>query len=995
MGSNTRFGGIVAALLSGVFSASLHAQVNVTTYHNDNARTGQNTLETTLTPLNVNSTQFGKLFTVAVDGYVYAQPLYLSNVQIQGGTHNVVYVATEHDSVYAIDADSGAVYWHVNLIPPGSATVSSTKDFKCGDLIPEVGITGTPVIDINTGTLYVVAASIANGNVVQYLHALDVRTLAEKFGGPINIKASAPGAAIDGNGATVSFNPRYENQRAALLLDNGYVVIAWASHCDVDPWHGWVVAYGAGTLALEDVFNASPNGYANGVWMSGGGLAADANGSIYFATGNGSWNGTTDFGDSIVKLGVPSGGSFPVLDYFTPYNQSTLSLEDADVSAGGLVLLPPIASGKQFLTQMGKEGKMYLIDRNDMGKNCAVKVPACRGGDPQIVQEISKATVGVWGSPAYWNGSVYWGGASDVTGAPDTLKAFSFNAGGSGLLSTRPTSQSAKSFNFSAPIPTISANGSASGILWAVENSSAEGTCKSGANCQVLYAYDATNLATLLYTSNQAANHRDVPGSAVKFATPIIANGKVYVAGQSYLAVYGILGSVVPAAPAPTFSPASGSFTTTQTVALADSLSTAVIHYTTDNTTPTAASAVYAGQLRINQTTTVQAIATASGYANSGVVAASYVIGTSSTHSISVDLNAAYNVNAIFSNGSAVTNGGVDTNSQAYSANLLGSSVVWSGATFTIGGAGIPNAVDSAVLTLPAGNYSSLKLLGTAVQGSHVRQVFVVTYTDGTTDTFTQSMSDWTAPQKYAGEATALTMPYRVGLQGTLSNHPVYVYGYSFAINAAKTVKSLTLPRNREIVVLSVSLTGSSGTPPPPPGTSVSVDLSSAFSVNAIFSNGTVVTNGGMDTYGNAYSENLLGSSVVWSGTTFNLGSAGVPSAVEGTVLSLPAGKFSALKLLGAAVQGSHVRQVFVVTYTDGTTDTFTQSMSDWTAPQKYAGEATAVTEAYRVRTPGTLLNHPTYMYGYSFAVNPAKTVKNLTPPSNRDIVLLSITLVP
>ena len=580
---------IIISLLC-VLTTALQAQVNVTTYHNDTSRTGQNTQETILTPANVNSSQFGKLFTVSVDGYVYAQPLYLSNVTIAGGTHNVLYVATEHDSLYAIDANSGTVYWQISLIPSGGSTVNSSTDLGCGDLVPEVGITGTPVIDPTTGTIYVVAKSKVNGSLIQYLHAIDVGTSVEKFGGPVLIQATVPGTASDGNGTTVSFSPHFENQRAGLLLENGHVVIGWSAHCDITPWHGWIMSYSASTLAQEAAFNASADGSAGGVWMSGGGLAADANGNIFFATGNGTWNGDTDYGDSIVKLGPPSGGSFPVLDYFTPYNQSSLSGGDTDVGAGGLVLLPNLSSGQQLLTQMGKEGKMYVIDRNNMGKYCVNDNPPCNGSDPNIVQEIPGATAGVWGTPAYWNGSVYWGGGSDG-GGPDNLKAFSFNANDNGLISTSPTSESAKAFSFSAPSPTISANGNTNGILWGLDDSAFGSTCSGGSNCQVLYAYDATNLANMLYNSSQAANNRDVPGEAIKFATPIVANGKVYVGSQLALSAYGAI-STIPTAATPTFSPAPGPYNPGQVVTLSDTTTGAVIHCTTDGSTPTAGSPV-------------------------------------------------------------------------------------------------------------------------------------------------------------------------------------------------------------------------------------------------------------------------------------------------------------------------------------------------------------------------------------------------------------------
>jgi hypothetical protein len=293
--------GITTFVFSCCLCGPARAQVSVTTYHNDNSRTGQNALETIQTPSNVNSQQFGKLFSVTVDGDVYAQPLYLAGLTIAGGTHNVVYVATEHDSLYAIDADSGSVYKQVSLIPSGGSTVSSSSDLGCSDQIPEIGISGTPVIDTTTKTIYVVTKPKVNpnvngkvvGNIVQYLHALDAATLTEKFGGPVQITASAAGTATDGNGSTVTFNPIQENQRAALLLENGHVVIGWSAHCDSPAWHGWVMSYNASTLTQEGVFLSSANGNAGGVWMSGGGLAADSNGNIYFATGNGSWNGTT------------------------------------------------------------------------------------------------------------------------------------------------------------------------------------------------------------------------------------------------------------------------------------------------------------------------------------------------------------------------------------------------------------------------------------------------------------------------------------------------------------------------------------------------------------------------------------------------------------------------------------------------------------------------------------------------------------------------------
>src|SRR5581483_37591 len=313
-----RFVLVIASLLSAIL-IPVQAQVNVTTYHNDNARTGQNTQETLLTPSNVNSTQFGKLFTVSVQGYVYAQPLYLANVQnIAGGTHNVLFVATEHDQLYALDADNGTVLWQQSFINPQNITTVTNSEVSCGDLVPEIGITSTPVIDQSTGTIYLVTKTKETGVYVQRLHAIDIVTHAEKFGGPAVISASV-------NGQT--FDPLRNHNRPGLLLENGHVVIAWASHCDNTPYHGWVMSYKAGvqptdTLTQEAVFNGSPNGGLAGVWMSGDGVAADASGNIFFATGNGTYDGLTggDFGDSIMKLGPPSNNVFPIVDWFTPWN---------------------------------------------------------------------------------------------------------------------------------------------------------------------------------------------------------------------------------------------------------------------------------------------------------------------------------------------------------------------------------------------------------------------------------------------------------------------------------------------------------------------------------------------------------------------------------------------------------------------------------------------------------------------------------------------------
>jgi len=498
------------------------------TQHNDNARIGQNLNETVLTWANVNQAKFGKLFSYALDGIAYASPLYVANVLIPGqGVHNVVYVATEHDSVYAFDADgvNPNPLWKVSFIDPaaGVTTVPAADTGECCDIAPEIGITGTPVIDQVTGTLYVVAKTKEGTNYVQRLHALDITTGAEKFGGPAVIQASVPGTGDgnDGHG-NVPFNALRENQRPALLLSNAVVYIGFASHGDNPPYHGWVLGYDAHTLQQVMAYNDTPNGSDGGIWQSGGGLAADSAGNIFFVTGNGTFDANTggvDYGDSIEKIS-PSGS---VLDYFAPHDQATLSAGDLDLGSCDALLLPDQSGAhRHLLVTAGKNGTIYLIDRDNMGLFNL-------NDDSQIVQSLPNIfpnpggiTGGNFSVPVYFNGFVYF---SPVAG---TIQAFQLS---NGLLSTAPTSQSAATYAFPGGMLAISANGTTNGILWAVQrvNATTPG---------VLHAYKATDLGAELYNSNQAGS-RDTLDIAAKFNIPLVANGKVYVASVSQLTVYG------------------------------------------------------------------------------------------------------------------------------------------------------------------------------------------------------------------------------------------------------------------------------------------------------------------------------------------------------------------------------------------------------------------------------------------------------------------------
>jgi hypothetical protein len=496
-----------------------HAQVSVLTYHNDNMRTGANTNETILTPSTVSSNIFQRLFMCTVDGYVYAQPLVVAGVNIPlVGSRNVVYVATEHDSLYAFDADSGKRYWQNKLLPKHGKTVSSHGDLRCTDLIPEVGVTSTPVIDPSTSTIYVLEKGKTNTVFFQRLHAIDLATGAEKFGGPVSLAASSFGTGDGEVNGVINYDPLRQHQRSALLLLNGVVYIASASHCDTDSYHGWVLGYNATNLTQVAAFNATPNGGRGGIWMSGGGPSADANGNIYVSTANGTFDADTDgsdYGDSVIELNT--NGGLSVSDYFTPFDQANLAASDLDLGSGGVLLLPDQPGPNPHLAIMGgKVGTLYLLNRDDLGEFQS-------NNDSQIVQSLPGIVGHDFCTPAYFNGNLYYNGEAD------TLKEFALT---NGLLNTTPVSQSVNSILFPGATPSVSANGTTNAIVWTVQT---DAYVRNGP--AVLHAFDATNLTRELYNS---ATSRQAPGGAVKFAVPTIANGKVYVGAVHRLSVYGL-----------------------------------------------------------------------------------------------------------------------------------------------------------------------------------------------------------------------------------------------------------------------------------------------------------------------------------------------------------------------------------------------------------------------------------------------------------------------
>ncbi len=533
----------VAVALCVPAAARAQGFAGVLTFHNDDARTGQNLAETVLTPANVNSSTFGKLLGCKVDGFVYAQPLYVPGVQIRGKrARNVVYLATEHDTVYAFDADSKRScrpLWKRRFVNKRKhiTTVPSTM-LKTVDLVPEVGITGTPVIDPASGTLYVVAKTLESGVVAQHLHALDIRTGKEKFGGPVAIDATIA-VAGGGDGSVsgqVPFDAATQNQRSGLLLLGGVVYVAWAAHNDGGPYHGWVIGFDAQTLHVVRVFNSTPNGGLGGIWMSADGIAADASGNLYLQTGNGTFDadvGGIDYGDSLLRLGPGAGNALDVVDYFTPWNQQDLSANDLDLGSGGALLIDAGGAHPHEIISGGKDGTLYVIDRDNLGGFNTSSM-----SDPQIVQEIVHQFGPIYCAPSYFDGAIYVSSGQVLNGGPAAAGALeAYAVLPDGTLSSAPSSVAAVApFHIPAPSVSISANGSTGGIVWALRNDS-HGNPIGHAT---LYAFDAGNLANELYDSDQAGT-RDQCGAAVKFTVPTVANGRVFVGGQKVYTVYGLL----------------------------------------------------------------------------------------------------------------------------------------------------------------------------------------------------------------------------------------------------------------------------------------------------------------------------------------------------------------------------------------------------------------------------------------------------------------------
>lgn len=708
-GLRTRFRGLTAivGLCLGLASGAF-AQTAVLQRGYDAGVSGANLNETTLNTGNVKLGSFGLVFKLPVDDNVFAQPLYVPNVVFANqGTHNIVYVATMSDTVYAFDADSGALLGSINLASlVGSTPVPMAQFAFAGNrnIVGNLGILSTPVIDPSTQIMYVVAATLENNTIAYRLHALDIRNGAEPYG---------PGVLITGSYGGATFSPRYQTQRVSLALSGGQVVFGFGA-VELEyagGYTGWVMAYDKKTLKQTGaIATVTVGNGGGGVWQSGRPPVVDSAGYAYVFTGNAygnGYDGVKNFGESVLKLDPAHG--LAMVDWFTPGNWASLDASDLDLTSSGPMLIP----GTSVLAGGGKTGDLYLLNTASLGKFNA--------NDSQVVQKLNISASELRGGPVFWQRPSANGGPLFYNwGVGDNLRAYAFNGS---TLATTPSAQSnVAGGSFPGGLLSLSANGGqvGSGIVWATTaaGGDAENNPPVGG---VLHAFDAGNVATEIWNSTLNAS-RDGFGNLAKFVPPLVANGRVYVATSSnQVAVYGLLSSSVP--------------------------------------TP-------------------------------------------------VSLSAAANIDGIFAPGKFIYSGGLDGYGVSYSSTALGTALSWSGVGFNFGSPDTLDAVSAKVVTLPAGQFGSLRLLATSVDGNSTGQVFTVTYTDGSSTSATLSLSDWCRPQAYAGETNVKSMSVRVSYLGqTLSDCPsVNLYGYRIALNPGKTVQSISLPNNRSVVLLAATL---------------------------------------------------------------------------------------------------------------------------------------------------------------------------------------------
>ena len=697
-----------ALLLAFTLCPTLEAAQPVLQRGYDAGVSGATLTETTLTATNVSPSRFGLVFKLSVDDTIYAQPLYVPNVAVANhGTHNVVYVATMSDTLYAFDADAGGTaLWSVNVASRvGAAPVSIASFTFSGNrnIVGNLGILSTPIIEPSTNIMYLVAATLENKTIAYRLHAVDIRSGAEPYG---------PGVLISGSFGGSTFDARYQLQRVSLGFSGNRVVLGFgAIELEYSGGYvGWVMAYDKQTLKQGGIFaTVTTGGRGGGVWQSGRPPAVDSSGYVYVFTGNGwggGYDGVKDFSESVLKLDPAN--RLKLVDWFTPGNWSTLDAQDLDLASSGPLLVP----GTSLLAGGGKTGDFYVLNTGNLGKYNAA--------DSQVVQKLHISASEFRGGPVYWQRSAANGGPLLYNwGVSDGVKAYAFNGA---KFASSPTSQGGGTQVWPGGILALSANGEqhGSGVLWATVVTSGNAEDNPPAPGE-LRAFNAENLSQELWNSSMNAS-RDGLGNFAKFVPPLIANGRVYAASWSkQVAVYGLL---------------------------------------------------------------------------------------SAPSSQQVSLATVANIDGIFIDGKTVASSGLDGASTSYSGNALGTALTWSGVPFKFGAPDTLNSVANRQIPLPAAKFSTLRFLATAVYGAKLSQRFTVTYTDGTSVTTPVNLSDWCYAQHYSDEATVKTMTLRDRNNGTVLHDcsSVNLYGYSLALNATKTVKSLGLPANSQVVVLAVTL---------------------------------------------------------------------------------------------------------------------------------------------------------------------------------------------
>jgi hypothetical protein len=621
-------GGFLASVLPLVTPAQTPTPVAVPTWRYDLTHGGENTNETALTPANVTPSTFGKLFAMPVDTTVYAQPLYVPGLTMSDGQrHNVVFVATENDTVYAFDADSNSgananPLWTESMLSAthgatSGATAVPYQDTGSPDVAPTVGITGTPAIELATNTMFLVANTKESGVYFSRLHAINIITGAERAGSPVNITATVPGTGAGSSGGQIRFSPLWQNQRTALNYYNGHVYFGYAAHGDMNAWHGWLFAYNASTLQQTAAVCLTPGDHGGGIWGAGAGMPIDTSvsgGRMFVVTGNGArsaappFTASTNYGESVIAFNLANGLLTPT-DEFTSFNYLTLNTHDWDQGSGGVLMLPDQpGTYPHLLVTAGKEGRVTLLNRDKLGGYASGA--SSNTNAVQDIPNVTQQAQGFWSTAAYWHGNIYMWAAGDSTGNVPML--FKIN---SGVLDTTPEKGTIVS-QFPSPTFSVSSNGATGGIAWAVraDQFNTRGPA-------VLYAFNANDVSTPIYESD--TKPRDTAGTANKFSVPVVTNGKVYFAARGEVDVYGLLNNE-PEVANPDIAPNGGTFASAQTVTLTDSTTSATMYYTLDGTTPTPASTQYTGPITVSRDTTLKAIGTAPGYVQSGVARATF-----------------------------------------------------------------------------------------------------------------------------------------------------------------------------------------------------------------------------------------------------------------------------------------------------------------------------------------------------------------------------------